>query len=56
MYDFDYTDFELPDLLREKGDTKISVILPSFREKKTIGKIIVNVGELVKSRKIFTKY
>ncbi len=47
MYDFDYTDFELPDLLSKKGDAKISVILPSFREKQTIGKIIVKVGELV---------
>ena len=47
MYDFDHTDFELPDLLLEKGDTKISVILPSFREKKTLGNIIVKVGELV---------
>ncbi len=47
MYDFDYTDFELPDLLRKKGNAKISVILPSFREKKTIGAIIVKIGELV---------
>ncbi|MFC1787210.1 glycosyltransferase [Halobacteriota archaeon] len=50
MYDFDYTDFELSDLLLKKGDAKISVILPSFREKKTIGKIIVKVGELVNER------
>ncbi|MDD2666517.1 MAG: glycosyltransferase [Methanocellales archaeon] len=47
MYDFDCTDFELPDLLRKKGEAKISVILPSFREKKTIGEIIVKMGKLV---------
>ena len=47
MHDFDYTDFELPDLLHEKEDAKISVILPSLREKETIGKTIVKIEELI---------
>ena len=46
MHDFDHTDFELPDLLQEKEDAKISVIIPSFKEE-AIGGVIAKTGELV---------
>ncbi len=48
MHDFDYLDFDIDDLLeyKEKGGIKISVITPSFREEKTVGKVVAEMAGL----------
>jgi len=48
MYDFDYLDFDIDDLLKYKGEkgVEISVIIPSFQEEKTIGKVVAETARL----------